>query len=39
LACVTLGEGPFGIETQADIDGVALPLRRLVEATTARTPS
>lgn len=32
LACMTLEEGPFGIETQADVEGVALPLRRLVEA-------
>jgi len=32
LACITLEEGPFGIETQADVEGVALPLRRLVES-------
>ncbi|HYF53761.1 MAG TPA: aspartate/glutamate racemase family protein [Salinarimonas sp.] len=32
IACRTLAEGPFGIESQADIDGVAMPLRRLVEA-------
>lgn len=31
IRCVTLAEGPFGIETQADVDGVAMPLRRLVE--------
>ncbi len=31
IACRTLAEGPFGIESQADIDGVAMPLRRLVE--------
>jgi hypothetical protein len=28
--CVTLKEGPFGIETQEHVDSVALPLRRLV---------
>ncbi|CAA9351122.1 MAG: Hydantoin racemase [uncultured Microvirga sp.] len=32
MACLTLEEGPFGIETQADVEGVGLPLRRLVEA-------
>ncbi len=31
LVCQTLAEGPFGIESQADVDGVAMPLRRLVE--------
>ena len=31
IACMTLAEGPFGIETQADSDSVAMPLRRLVE--------
>ncbi|WP_375460699.1 aspartate/glutamate racemase family protein [uncultured Enterovirga sp.] len=31
IACRTLVEGPFGIESQADVDGVAMPLRRLVE--------
>ena len=30
--CVTLAEGPYGIETQADADSVVMPLRRLVEA-------
>jgi allantoin racemase len=30
--CVTLGEGPYGIETQADSDSVVMPLRRLVAA-------
>lgn len=35
IVCVNLKEGPFGIETQADSDGVALPLRRLVEADTS----
>ena len=29
--CHTLQEGPFGIESQADADGVAIPLRKLVE--------
>src|SRR5437588_1975268 len=27
----TLTEGPYGIESQADVDGVTMPLRRLVE--------
>jgi Asp/Glu/hydantoin racemase len=31
LVCETLAEGPYGIETQADADGVVMPLRRLVE--------
>ena len=32
IACETLAEGPVGIETQADVDGVIMPLRRLVAA-------
>lgn len=32
IVCRTLAEGPFGIESQADVEGVAMPLRRLVEA-------
>ena len=32
IACVTLSEGPIGIETQADMESVTMPLRRLVEA-------
>ncbi len=32
IVCTTLANGPFGIETQADVDGVAMPLRRFVEA-------
>lgn len=35
IDCVTLAEGPFGIESQADVESVAMPLRRLVEAETA----
>lgn len=35
IACVTLSEGPFGIETQSDAESVTLPLRRLVEADNA----
>ncbi|PPQ21197.1 Asp/Glu racemase [Bradyrhizobium sp. AC87j1] len=31
VVCQTLAEGPFGIESQADVDSVAMPLRRLVE--------
>ena len=32
LVCETLAEGPYGIESQADADSVAMPLRRLVES-------
>jgi allantoin racemase len=32
IVCSTLEEGPFGIETQADVESVTMPLRRLVEA-------
>ena len=32
LVCQSLAEGPFGIESQADVDSVAMPLRRLVES-------
>lgn len=32
IRCETLAEGPFGIETQAHVDGVAIPLARLVAA-------
>jgi allantoin racemase len=32
VGCVTLAEGPYGIETQADSDSVVMPLRRLVAA-------
>ena len=35
IACSTLAEGPFGIETQADADDVVAPLRRLVEKDNA----
>ena len=35
IVCSTLPEGPFGIETQADVELVTLPLRRLVEADNA----
>ena len=31
IVCETLTEGPYGIESQADVDGVTMPLRRLVE--------
>jgi Asp/Glu/hydantoin racemase len=34
IDCVTLAEGPFGIETQADVESVALPLRRRVASDT-----
>ena len=32
IVCTTLAEGPFGIETQADVESVVMPLRRMVEA-------
>ena len=32
IRCATLAEGPFGIESQADVESVVMPLRRLVEA-------
>ena len=35
IVCSTLAEGPFGIETQEHVDGVAMPLRRLVQADNA----
>jgi Asp/Glu/hydantoin racemase len=35
IICSTLKEGPFGVETQADVESVAMPLRRLVEADNA----
>ena len=31
IECITLAEGPFGIESQADVDSVALPLMRMVK--------
>ena len=35
IVCSTLAEGPFGIETQADVEAVVLPLARMVEADNA----
>src|SRR5215204_4967934 len=32
IVCKTLEEGPYGIESQADVESVVPPLRRLVEA-------
>jgi Asp/Glu/hydantoin racemase len=32
IVCSTLAEGPFGIETQADVESVVMPLRRMIEA-------
>ncbi len=32
IVCTTLAEGPFGIETQADVESVVMPLRALVAA-------
>ncbi|MEO1277154.1 MAG: aspartate/glutamate racemase family protein, partial [Pseudomonadota bacterium] len=34
VECVTLTEGPFGIESQRDCDAVVMPLVKLVEART-----
>src|SRR5262249_9863847 len=31
IVCSTLAEGSFGIETQADVESVVMPLRRMVE--------
>jgi Asp/Glu/hydantoin racemase len=30
ISCVTLAEGPIGVQTQADLESVTMPLRRLV---------
>jgi len=35
IRCATLAEGPFGIESQKDVEQVTLPLRRLVESDNA----
>jgi allantoin racemase len=35
ILCSTLVEGPFGIETQADVERVVMPLRRMVETDNA----
>ncbi|MGE7417883.1 aspartate/glutamate racemase family protein [Methylobacterium tarhaniae] len=35
IACRTLAEGPFGIQSQADVEQVALPLRDLVRREAA----
>src|SRR5438552_17111964 len=32
ILCSSLEQGPFGLETQADVDSVTMPLRRLAEA-------
>ena len=32
IVCTTLADGPYGIETQADVESVAMPLRRLIES-------
>jgi Asp/Glu/hydantoin racemase len=32
IVCMTLAEGPYGIETQADVESVAMPLRHLIES-------
>lgn len=35
ISCVTLEEGPLGVESQADVESVTLPLRRLVQGSDA----
>src|SRR5271155_6094797 len=35
IRCATLPEGPFGIESQEDVEQVVPPLRRMVEADNA----
>jgi allantoin racemase len=35
IVCATLAEGPYGIESQADVESVAMPLRRLIESDNA----
>jgi Asp/Glu/hydantoin racemase len=35
IRCTTLAEGPFGIESQQDVEQVTLPLRRMVEQDNA----
>jgi len=35
IRCMTLAGGPFGIESQKDVEQVTLPLRRLVETDNA----
>ena len=32
IVCTTLTQGPYGIETQADVESVAMHLRRLIES-------
>src|ERR1700689_695532 len=32
IVCTTLAGGPYGIESKADVDSVAMPLRRLIES-------
>jgi allantoin racemase len=32
IVCTTLDNGPYGVESQADVDSVTMPLRRLVES-------
>ena len=32
IVCASLDDGPYGVESQADVDSVTMPLRRLVES-------
>jgi Asp/Glu/hydantoin racemase len=35
IVCATLKEGPYGVESQADVESVTMPMRRLVESDNA----
>ena len=39
IVCETLAEGPFGIESQKDVEEVTMPLRRMVEQDNAAARS
>ena len=39
IVCSTLAEGPFGIETQADVESVVMPLLARSRRTIRPTPS
>ncbi len=34
IECITLEEGPFGVESQADVESVSMPLMRMVQSRT-----
>jgi allantoin racemase len=39
IVCTQLDDGPFGIETQAHVDGAAMPLRAASRRTAKAPPS